>query len=266
MGRAQILDPAQDEQPEDEIQNEDFENQDPLEGISGEPQKDYSDLPEKYRGKSLEDVVRMHQEAERRLGEQGNEVGDLRKVVDEFIQSQTQQAPQREVEPEDELDYFTDPQAAVSRQIENHPSVRAAEEAAVEHRKQTAKAMLQSKHPDMQEILADKGFAEWIQASKIRTRLFVEADQNFDAEAADELFTLWKERKATVQQTVATEEKFRKQSVRAASNGGASGNPEGTGRKIYRRADIIKLMKNDPERYTAMADEIMAAYAEGRVK
>ncbi len=67
MARAQILDPAQDEQPEDEIQNEDFENQDPLDGISGEPQKDHSDLPEKYRGKSLEDVVRMHQEAEKRL-------------------------------------------------------------------------------------------------------------------------------------------------------------------------------------------------------
>ena len=36
--------------------------------------------------------------------------------------------------------------------------------------------------------------------------------------------------------------------------------------KVYRRADIIKLMKNDPDRYQALADEIMAAYAEGRVK
>ncbi len=266
MARAQILDPAQDEQPEDEIQNEDFENQDPLDGISGEPQKDHSDLPEKYRGKSLEDVVRMHQEAEKRLGEQGNEVGDLRKVVDEFIQSQTQQAPQREVEPEDELDYFTDPQAAVSRQIENHPSVRAAEEAAVEHRKQTAKAMLQSKHPDMQEILADKGFAEWIQASKIRTKLFVEADQNFDAEAADELFTLWKERKTVAQQTADVEKQARKQSLKAANTGNARGSAEGSRKKVYRRADIIKLMKNDPDRYQALSDEIMAAYAEGRVK
>ena len=37
-------------------------------------------------------------------------------------------------------------------------------------------------------------------------------------------------------------------------------------RKVYRRADIIKLMKNDPDRYQAMSEEIMAAYAEGRVK
>jgi hypothetical protein len=31
-------------------------------------------------------------------------------------------------------------------------------------------------------------------------------------------------------------------------------------------AGLIKLMKNDPDRYQALSDEIMAAYAEGRVK
>ena len=36
--------------------------------------------------------------------------------------------------------------------------------------------------------------------------------------------------------------------------------------KVYRRADIIKLMKTDPERYNALSDEILKAYAEGRVK
>ena len=48
--------------------------------------------------------------------------------------------------------------------------------------------MLQSKHPDMQDILKDDKFAEWIKASKIRTQLFVEADQHYNADAADELF------------------------------------------------------------------------------
>jgi hypothetical protein len=37
-------------------------------------------------------------------------------------------------------------------------------------------------------------------------------------------------------------------------------------RKVYRRADLIKLRMTDPDRYEQMSDEIMAAYAEGRVK
>jgi hypothetical protein len=41
---------------------------------------------------------------------------------------------------------------------------------------------------------------------------------------------------------------------------------ESSRKKIYRRADIIKLMNSDPERYQALSPEILAAYAEGRVK
>jgi len=96
--------------------------------------------------------------------------------------------------------------------------------------------------------------------------LFVQADQQYDADAADELFSLWKERKTVAQQTAQVEKQARKQQVRAANTGNARGSAEGTRKKVYRRADIIKLMKNDPDRYQALSDEIMAAYAEGRVK
>ena len=83
---------------------------------------------------------------------------------------------------------------------------------------------------------------------------------------ADELFSLWKERKTVAQQTAQVEKQARKQQVRAANTGNARGSAEGSRKKVYRRADIIKLMKNDPDRYQALSDEIMAAYAEGRVK
>jgi len=224
-------------------------------------------IPDKYQGKSLEEVVQMHQEAEKLLGRQSSEVGELRKVVDDFITSQAQQqAPQQYVEPEDDIDYFTDPQAAVNRAIENHPKIREAQEYTAQYKKQTSLAMLNSKHPDMQEILKDPKFAEWIKASQIRTQLFVAADQQYNAEAADELFTLWKERKNIAQQTAAVEKQSRKQQLKAANTGSAQGSAEGSRRKVYRRADIIKLMKTDPERYQALSDEILKAYAEGRVK
>ena len=166
----------------------------------------------------------------------------------------------------DDIDFFTDPERAVSKAIENHPKIKEAEQYTQQYKKTTALSQLQAKHPDMQTILQDNRFAEWIKGSKIRTQLFVQADQGYDADSADELFTLWKERKTVAQQTANVEKQARKQSLKAASTGNARGSAEGSRKKVYRRADIIKLMKNDPDRYQALSDEIMAAYAEGRVK
>jgi len=265
MSRATMVDLHPEEENADNIENEVDEIQ---QTDAEQPQEEEQPtIPDKYQGKTLEQVVQMHQEAEKLLGRQSSEVGELRKVVDDFIQNQTQQqAPQQYVEPEDDIDYFTDPQAAVNRAIENHPKIREAQEYTAQYKKQTSLAMLNSKHPDMQEILQDPKFAEWIKGSKIRTQLFVEADQQYNAEAADELFSLWKERKNIAQQTAAVEKQSRKQQLKAANTGSAQGSAEGSRRKVYRRADIIKLMKTDPERYQALSDEILKAYAEGRVK
>jgi hypothetical protein len=46
-------------------------------------------------------------------------------------------------------------------------------------------------------------------------------------------------------------------------------NTAGTGetsKKVYRRADLIRLRLENPDRYDALSDEIMKAYSEGRVK
>jgi hypothetical protein len=251
-------------------ERQDVESTDQLEMFSEEEQvtpepQEPSSIPEKYQNKSAEELVQMHQEAEKLLGRQSSEVGELRKVVDNYIQTQLtpeQQAPQ-EVE---EIDFFTDPDKAVDRAIQNHPKIREAEAVTNQYRQSNAMAQLKSKHPDMESILQDTKFADWIEASKIRTRLFVEADQKFDHEAADELFSLWKERQNVVQQTAQVEQQARKQAVKSASTGNARGSSESAPKKVYRRADIINLMKTDPNRYAALQPEIMLAYQEGRVR
>ena len=269
MSRATILDPRPEEENADQIeQNEVEEIQQEAVAEVEQPQPEEPSLPEKYQGKSLEEVVQMHQEAEKLLGRQSSEVGELRKVVDDYISTQTQPiAPQQQhVEPEDDIDFFTNPQGAVNRAIENHPKIKEAQEYSMQYKQQASLATLQAKHPDMQTILSDPKFAEWIKASKIRTQLFVAADQQYDADSADELFSLWKERKTVAQQTAQVEKQARKQTLKAANTGNARGTGEGSRKKTYRRSDIIKLMKTDPERYQALSDEILTAYAEGRVK
>lgn len=234
-----------------------------------EQQPEQDDLPDKYKGKSAKEIARMHMEAEKALGRQGSEVGELRRLVDDFIKSQAvaktnqQQAPEDDI---DEVDFFADPKAAINKAIEKHPRIKQAEELTTNMKRAEAMAKLKADHPDFQQVVSDPSFAEWVGKSKVRQELYVRADQAFDFDAANELLSTWKERQNVVAQTKAVEQVERKQAVKAASTGTAKGSAEGKSNKIYRRSDIIDLMVRDPERYAALSDEIMAAYASGRVK
>ncbi len=262
---AKIIDVERQEQ-EDQQQVEEQLNQFEAteeEQVTSEPQE--PELPDKYQNKSVTELAQMHQEAEKLLGRQSSEVGELRKVVDSYIQTQLtpEQAPQQQ---DEEIDFFTDPNEAVNRAIQNHPKIKEAEAVTNQYRQSNAMAQLKSKHPEMEAILQDTKFAEWIQASPTRTRLFVEADQQYNTDAADELFSNWKERQNIVQQTAQVEQQARKQSAKAASTGNPRGSGEKAAKKIYRRADIINLMQKDPDRYAQLAPEILQAYAEKRVR
>lgn len=241
----------------------DSETEDSVEEQTEVSEEDEDNIPEKYRGKSVKDIVRMHQEAERAMGKQGSEVGELRRLVDDYIRAQTisQQAPK----VEEEIDFYDDPSAAVARAIEKHPKVRQAEELAVRMKRAEALNNLKSTHPDFNNIVQDGSFQDWVMSSKVRQELYVRADQNFDFDAASELLSTWKERKNVVQQAADVEKISRRQAIKAASTGSTKGTGESS-KKTYRRSDIIELMRRDPERYQALSDEIMKAYAEGRVK
>ena len=230
-----------------------------------------SDLPDKYQGKSAKELAEMHSNLEKLMGKQSQEVGELRKAFDAMVKDsivarneQAQAAPEPEVS---DVDFFTDPKAAIERAVSNHPTLKQAQAVAAEMAKKEAIAALQAKHPDMKDVLSDSKFQEWVGASKIRTQLYQNADQNYDYESANELLDLWKERRQVVKQTAAVEKVAQKNEVRKAATGSGRSNPTGqTTRKTYRRRDIIELMQKDPKRYEAMQDEIMKAYSEGRVK
>ena len=160
------------------------------------------EIPDKYQGKSVAEIVRMHQEAEKLLGRQSSEVGELRKVVDSYIQTQlSNEAPETE-----EIDFFDDPQTAVSKAIENHPKIKEAEAMSKQYRQQDTFGRLQQKYPDLMETVQDNNFQEWIKASKIRTQLYMMADQQFDYDAADELLSTWNDRKGTAKATAEAKE------------------------------------------------------------
>lgn len=233
------------------------------------------ELPEKYKGKSAIEIAKMHQEAEKLIGRQANEVHEVRSLADQLLKQQLEsnkRVKQEPIEESLEEDFFADPKQAVNRQVEKHPAVIEARQAALEMKKMKTAQQLSAKHPDFVTIAKDNGFQDWVKASAIRLNLFAKADAEYDFEAADELLSTYKEIKQikaqqAVQQTAQSnqiEADAQKTAMKAATvDVGGTGE---TSRKVYRRADLIKLKMTDPARYEAMSDEIMAAYAEGRVK
>ena len=265
---AELLDEQKDVELQDDEQLGSFEEaEEPIQEedtYAATEDEAEDDLPEKYKGKQLKEIVRMHQEAEKLLGRQSSEVGELRKVVDNFIFNQSQpQAPKQEEEP---VDIFTDPEAFTQRAIDSHPKVKEFEQMTAQMKKEAALSKLQASHPDWQQHLGSGDFQQWVQGSKIRLEMFARADRNYDFDAANELLTTWKERINAVNTTRDAEANEIKRQRKAAATGSGKGGGEGKSRKVYRRADIINLMQNDPDRYAQLSDEITKAYAEGRVK
>lgn len=226
-----------------------------------QPQEE--ELPEKYRGKSAKEIALMHQEAEKLIGKQGSEVGELRKVVDEFIKAQTLKDAPKEPELDDDA-FFVDPKSAVKKAIENHPSIKEAQQASLAMRRQEVLSTLSQKFPDFMETVQDPSFEEWVKSSRMRTEMYARAETQFDLDAATELLSTWEERKNISKQVAETSKVDRQQQLKAASVN-TQGATDSVAKKKYRRADIIKLMQTDPDRYDAMSAEIMAAYREGRV-
>jgi hypothetical protein len=222
------------------------------------------ELPEKYREKSLDEIVRMHQEAEKLIGKQAQEVGEVRKLADELIK-QNLGSRQQTRQEEPEVDFFENPQKAVQRTVDNHPDILAARQVTQEMRRAQIQQRLAQEHPDFGDIAKDQDFANWVKSSPIRIKIFEQADSGYDFDSANELLSTYKQLRSVKQkQTSDDGEVTRKQNLKAVGvDVGGSGE---SSKKVYRRADLIRLKMQDPNRYDALSDEIMAAYQEGRVR
>ena len=228
------------------------------------------EAPEKYAGKTLEDVIGMHQNAEKVLGKQGQEVGQQRQLIQQLIeQSQASQATETTEEPVNFEDtFYDDPAKAVNSAIENHPEIIKAREGNVKSAQNANLSQLESTHPDFMAVVGNNDFQKWVGESGIRTELFRRADANYDFNSANELLGTWKQI-SMIDKTQAVnkaEENKRKKAMRQTSSETRSSGDSVGGKKMYRRSDLINLQVSDPQRYADLSDEITIAYQEGRVK
>ena len=224
-----------------------------------------AELPDKYRDKSLDEIVKMHQEAEKLIGKQAQEVGEVRKLADELIKQNLGSRQQQTRQDEPEVDFFENPQKAVQRTVDNHPDILAARQVTQEMKRAQIQQRLAQEHPDFGEIAKDQDFANWVKSSPVRIKIFEQADSGYDFDSANELLSTYKQLRTVKSKQVSDEgEVTRKQNLKAVGvDVGGSGE---SSKKVYRRADLIQLQLRDPDRYASLADEIYQAYAEKRVR
>lgn len=263
-------------QPEDEGNFASFDTpaqEAPAQEADNAPVANETAVPDKYKGKSLEEIVKMHQEAEKLIGRQAQEVGEVRRLADELIKQQlnTNKQDTQPSSVDNEIDYFADPDKAVNRAVENNPVVRQLKEQADVQAREAVVANLQKKYPNYLDIVQTEDFANWIKASKVRINLLTEAE-NYNYDAADELldtYTAIKGMKAQQAQKAETALVDNEKTTRSQALRSAAVQKGGTGevsKPIYKRVDIIRLRMTDPNRYNDMHEDIMQAYAEGRVR
>jgi hypothetical protein len=248
----------------------------PAEEMVGQPEEiaNEVEIPEKYKNKSLDEIVRMHQEAEKLIGRQAQEVGEVRKLADSLLRQQLETKHDKQPEPAQEIDWFEDPQKAINQALETNPVLRQLQEQQLIQAQRSALEAIEKTHPDFVSVAQSEDFQQWVASSRARQRLYADAN-NYDVDSALELLDNYKSLRGLRQQKEETskaadealkktDSEGRSKALKAAAvQQGGTGE---TGKPVYRRADLIRLRMQDPSRYESMADEILNAYAEGRVR
>ena len=263
---SKIVEPEVEETQETNEEEDTLETlaiQDEAEETVEEPEQE---LPQKFQGKSANEIAEAYENLEKELGRKGQEIGELRKLTDSFLQTQITHNKETTTNTED-LDFYDNPEAAVRTIIERHPKFREFTQQTQQQQASMTAQQLEKTHPDFKDVVTSPDFQEWIEGSKIRQRLFKEADA-YDYDSADELLTIWKERKmiSKTKEVEAEKETTRKAALKTSKGVSRTSSESTAGKKIYRRADLIRLKQTDPNRYDTLSDEIFSAYQDGRVK
>ena len=229
-------------------------------------------VPDKFAGKTTEEIIASYQNLEKEMGRKAQEVGELRKLSDSFLQAEvarsTQTNPQENssnMYEEQTDDFYEDPNKAVNNAIENHPKFREFQQFQQQQVQSAAKAQLEQSHPDFGDVVKDTKFQDWVKESPIRMQMFQAADAyNFDA--ANELLTNWKDRSmvSKTQEVNQQQADERGSKLKAATTESRSASGSTSG-KSFRRADLIRMKMEDPNKYDSLQDVIFEAYANGRV-
>lgn len=220
------------------------------------------EMPEKFQGKSAEEIAKSYMERQDLFDKQAQELGEMRKSVSAILERELKQSKDSEEakKMEADLEYeelVDNPTESIRKAVS--PELEAVRKELNQLKTNSALEKFTAKHPDYMELANQVEFQNWVKASTFRTRMYVAADGG-DYQAADELFTEYKSMKPAPKED---DNADREKALKGQSS--ESGSGQGTAKKkYYRQSDLINLRLKNPN---ALRDnpDITAAYYEGRV-
>jgi hypothetical protein len=245
-----------------------------------------ADIPEKFRGKTLKDVIKSYEEAEKKASRLANEVAEVRKVADTLIgleQDKRTSKQDTKAVPVTTEELLEDTPGALNKAVEANPVVQKAVETAENLERQMQYQAFERDFPAFKEDLANPEFTTWIQKNRARAALAAAASDLKNpngVDAARGLWELWEERKQELGSAQSSEkvqkeaeaEARRKQAQSAAElEGGVTG--EGSTEMVYDRQKLMQLRilalrgnRNASEQLKKLQPKLTQAYADKRVR
>jgi hypothetical protein len=243
---------------------------------TGQPVTKSETKPSKYEGKSVDDLIQMHQNAEKLISRQGAEVAQVRRMADEILQLKkpTTEVKQIAHQPVTVETLLNDPEKALTSAVNSSElAVRATRaEARVDSlERKLSEQDFVTKHSSFADDVSNPEFITWTQKNEVRRTLGAAAAAN-NFEAAKNLWDMWEEHKELVgAKTTDTKAKAKVPTgVRQSSTELTS-----TGKPNLSRSKLMELRakveQGDPAAVARWKDpefqrRMITAYAEDRVK
>lgn len=254
------LDENEDQTPENQGDKEEVDADESTEDTT---EGDTDAVIPRFKGKTKKDISDAYVHLERDHGRLAQEVGDLRKMAREWLELESRNnKDKRKAEITDE-ELMENPTETISKVVEEKLAPVQKELEATKLKARMAEFV--QKHPDYQELTRDQDFNDWIKASPYRMKLYQRAD-SMDFDAADELFSIYKDVKETTKKATAAKSSEKEKTLRKASSERGTASGVKGKKKVWSSAYLVHLKITDPEKYNALQPEILQAYNEGRVK
>lgn len=234
-----------------------------------------SALPDKYKGKSLEEVIEMHQNSEKRLGQIQNELGITRGLVSDLASIQ-RAAPAPKTEEQDEIeltgdDIINDPVGSVRKVVtaENRKAELTRQEADLQSRVQAETSALYNDYPELEDTINDPDFLEWAKKRQSRIADFQLAATGEGLEqvsAARRLLDNYADFKEAATPAEEPEKPSPTERARKVANEGGDSRQKTSTGEVFYQDDVVELIRTNPAKWRSPSfqKEFQTAVKEGR--
>jgi hypothetical protein len=234
-------------------------------------------IPERFANKDITDVIKSYEELEKLNSRQAQDLGSMRKTVDQLLDIQQQQAssPAQETSKPVSVDDLYENADEVLRRVvreESSNELTTLKSELDQLKLERKLSQLEGKFPDWRERVQEADFGAWVQESPYRQRMFQEADSG-DFDAAEEILGMYYEtnRRQEAQDSQRQEQVVQQQQLADAIL--ESGSPAAPAMdETYSRNDLMEARLSakrgdlKADRWLkAHADSIARAYEEGRI-